>query len=113
MHLARHGRIAFGAEIEIRQGEEIGRPSLLLARAVGSPERMERVEVAGCAVILAVGELLRASSRIARPDASAGASAPARALAVRTRPRVPGRVRRAPAIIVAPRILLICMGGTS
>ena len=27
VHLARHGRIAFGDEIEIRQGAEIGRPS--------------------------------------------------------------------------------------
>ena len=33
VHLSRHGRIAFGEEIEIRQGVEIGRPSLLLARA--------------------------------------------------------------------------------
>ena len=58
LHLARHGRIAFGVEIEIRQGEEIGRPSLLLARVVGTPERVERVEVAGSAVILAVAALL-------------------------------------------------------
>ena len=31
MHLARHGRIAFGEEIEISQGAEIGRPSTLYA----------------------------------------------------------------------------------
>ena len=36
VHLSRHGRIAFGEEIEIRQGAEIGRPSLLHARAEGS-----------------------------------------------------------------------------
>ena len=30
LHLARHGRIAFGDEIEIEQGVEIGRPSKLL-----------------------------------------------------------------------------------
>ena len=36
VHLARHGRIGFGDEIEIRQGEEIGRPSRLYARAEGS-----------------------------------------------------------------------------
>lgn len=58
VHLARHGRVAFGQEIEIRQGAEIGRPSLLYARAVGTPERIERVEVAGSAVILASGEFV-------------------------------------------------------
>jgi trans-2,3-dihydro-3-hydroxyanthranilate isomerase len=58
VHLARHGRIAFGEEIEIRQGVEIGRPSVLYARAEGSPERVERVEVGGSAVIVARGEFL-------------------------------------------------------
>jgi trans-2,3-dihydro-3-hydroxyanthranilate isomerase len=58
LHLARHGRIAFGEEIEIRQGIEIGRPSVLYARAEGSPERVERVEVGGSAVIVARGEFL-------------------------------------------------------
>ncbi len=57
VHLARHGRIAFGEEIEIRQGEEIRRPSRLYARVEGSPERIERVEVAGSAVVVARGEL--------------------------------------------------------
>jgi trans-2,3-dihydro-3-hydroxyanthranilate isomerase len=57
LHLARHGRIAFGEEIEIRQGQELGRPSLLLARAVGSPERAERIEVAGSALVLADARL--------------------------------------------------------
>jgi trans-2,3-dihydro-3-hydroxyanthranilate isomerase len=56
LHLARHGRIAFGEQIEIRQGAEVGRPSLLHARAVGSVERIERVEVGGSAVIVASGE---------------------------------------------------------
>jgi trans-2,3-dihydro-3-hydroxyanthranilate isomerase len=56
VHLARHGRIAFGDEIEIRQGAEVGRPSLLRARAVGSAEAIERVEVSGAAVIVARGE---------------------------------------------------------
>ena len=36
----------FGEEIEIRQGTEIRRPSVLYARAEGSPGRIERVEVA-------------------------------------------------------------------
>jgi trans-2,3-dihydro-3-hydroxyanthranilate isomerase len=58
VHLSRHGRIAFGEEIEIRQGAEIARPSLLHARAEGSPAGVERVEVGGSAVIVARGELL-------------------------------------------------------
>jgi trans-2,3-dihydro-3-hydroxyanthranilate isomerase len=56
VHLARHGRIPFGREIEISQGEEIRRPSTLYARAEGSPERIDRVEVGGSAVIVARGE---------------------------------------------------------
>jgi trans-2,3-dihydro-3-hydroxyanthranilate isomerase len=56
IHLARHGRIAFGDEIEIRQGAEIGRPSLLYAIAEGSGDRIDRVEVGGWAVIVARGE---------------------------------------------------------
>jgi trans-2,3-dihydro-3-hydroxyanthranilate isomerase len=56
VHVARHGRIAFGDEIEISQGAEIGRPSTLFARVEGSPERLERVEVGGSAVVVARGE---------------------------------------------------------
>jgi trans-2,3-dihydro-3-hydroxyanthranilate isomerase len=56
IHLARHGRIGFGEEIEISQGAEIGRPSKLYARADGSVERIEGVEVGGSAVIVARGE---------------------------------------------------------
>ena len=56
VHLARHGRIGFGDEIEIRQGEEIGRPSWLYARAEGSAGEVERVLVGGSAVIVARGE---------------------------------------------------------
>ena len=56
IHLARHARIAFGEEIEISQGAEIGRPSTLYARVDGSPERIERVEVGGSAVVVARGE---------------------------------------------------------
>ena len=55
-HLARHGRIAFGDEIEIAQGAEIGRPSTLFARVEGSRDRIERVEVGGSAVVVARGE---------------------------------------------------------
>jgi len=55
VHLARHGRIRFGERIEIRQGVEIGRPSLLHAVADGSPERIQRVAVGGGAVLVAEG----------------------------------------------------------
>jgi trans-2,3-dihydro-3-hydroxyanthranilate isomerase len=52
LHLARHGRIAFGDEIVIGQGVEIGRPSTLHAVA-RSPEE---IEVGGSAVVVARGE---------------------------------------------------------
>ena len=56
IHLARHGRIAFGEEIEITQGDEIGRPSRLYAQVDGSLEMIERVRVGGRAVTVARGE---------------------------------------------------------
>jgi trans-2,3-dihydro-3-hydroxyanthranilate isomerase len=56
IHLARHGRIEFGQEIEISQGAELRRPSKLYATAWGTPERIERVEVGGSAVVVARGE---------------------------------------------------------
>jgi trans-2,3-dihydro-3-hydroxyanthranilate isomerase len=59
VHLARHGRIAFGEEIEISQGAEVGRPSTLYARVEGEGDRIDAVEVAGSAVVVARGELLR------------------------------------------------------
>jgi trans-2,3-dihydro-3-hydroxyanthranilate isomerase len=55
LHLARHGEIGFGEEIEIRQGEEINRPSLLYAKATGNADRIESVEVGGSAQIVASG----------------------------------------------------------
>lgn len=56
VHLARHGRIGFGVEIEITQGVEIGRPSKLFAVVHGSADAIERVEVGGSAVTVAHGE---------------------------------------------------------
>jgi trans-2,3-dihydro-3-hydroxyanthranilate isomerase len=56
IHLARHGRINFGDEIEISQGDELKRPSKLYARVDGSADQIERVEVGGSAVIVARGE---------------------------------------------------------
>ena len=56
LHLARHGRIGWGEQIEIRQGAEIGRPSVLHARVERSGERIERVVVGGAAVVVSSGE---------------------------------------------------------
>jgi trans-2,3-dihydro-3-hydroxyanthranilate isomerase len=56
VHLARHGRTAFGQTVEIHQGAEIGRPSVLCAAAEGSGESVTRVTVGGGAVIVAHGE---------------------------------------------------------
>ena len=56
LHLARHGRIGFGQEIEISQGAEINRPSTLYARVDGNAGDVERVEVGGSAVTVARGE---------------------------------------------------------
>ncbi|MBK7582435.1 MAG: PhzF family phenazine biosynthesis protein [Myxococcales bacterium] len=56
LHLARHGRLAFGDEIRIEQGAELGRPSVLFARVSGTSDSVERVEVGGSAVVVARGE---------------------------------------------------------
>jgi trans-2,3-dihydro-3-hydroxyanthranilate isomerase len=56
LHLARHGRIKFGQEIQIRQGAQIHRPSVLYARADGTENAVERVLCGGRAVIVASGE---------------------------------------------------------
>ncbi|MBA3475491.1 MAG: PhzF family phenazine biosynthesis protein [Actinobacteria bacterium] len=55
-HLGRHGLVAWGDQIEIEQGTEIGRPSTLYARATGSGDEIEGVEVGGSAVTVARGE---------------------------------------------------------
>jgi trans-2,3-dihydro-3-hydroxyanthranilate isomerase len=51
VHLTRHGAIAPGDTIDISQGEEIGRPSLLHARVEG-----EKVAVSGAGFVVAHGE---------------------------------------------------------
>jgi trans-2,3-dihydro-3-hydroxyanthranilate isomerase len=56
VHLARHGRVTFGAEIEIRQGAQLHRPSVLYARVDGTRHAVERVLVGGRAVVVARGE---------------------------------------------------------
>jgi trans-2,3-dihydro-3-hydroxyanthranilate isomerase len=56
VHLARHGRIAYGEQIEISQGAEINRPSTLYAQVHGEGDRIDRVVVGGSAVVVARGE---------------------------------------------------------
>jgi len=55
-HLARHGLVPWGDEIEIAQGVEMGRPSTLHARAEGAAGAITAVEVGGSAVVVARGE---------------------------------------------------------
>jgi len=55
-HLARHGLVPWGDEIEIAQGVEMGRPSTLHARAEGGEGTITAVEVGGSAVVVARGE---------------------------------------------------------
>lgn len=55
LHLARHGRTPFGADVVIEQGVELGRPSRLHAHVIGCADRLERVEVGGNAVVTARG----------------------------------------------------------
>jgi trans-2,3-dihydro-3-hydroxyanthranilate isomerase len=56
VHLARHGRVPFGEQIEIKQGAEINRPSTLYAEAHGSADEIQRVVVGGRAVTVARGQ---------------------------------------------------------
>lgn len=56
LHLARHGQIEFGEQIEIRQGSSIGRPSVLYARARGTAASADSVEVGGSALVVARGD---------------------------------------------------------
>lgn len=56
VHLARRGLIPYGSRIEIWQGVEMGRPSRMLATAWGDGQRVDLVEVAGSAVLVARGE---------------------------------------------------------
>jgi len=51
VHLGRHGVVPYGTAIEIHQGAEIGRPSVLHARAHGP----DTAEVGGSAVVVGRG----------------------------------------------------------
>jgi trans-2,3-dihydro-3-hydroxyanthranilate isomerase len=56
VHLVRYGLVAPGVELDIRQGAEIGRPSVLHAVAQGHPDRIVAVQVFGGALIVGRGE---------------------------------------------------------
>jgi trans-2,3-dihydro-3-hydroxyanthranilate isomerase len=57
IHLARHGRIGFGEWIDIHQGVEMGRPSLMRARADRADGHVTTVRVAGSGVPVARGQI--------------------------------------------------------
>lgn len=55
LHLARHGWYTPGQTLTISQGEEIRRPSQLMARVEGSAEHPSAIAVGGSAVVVARG----------------------------------------------------------
>lgn len=57
IHLARHGQAAYGDEITIVQGVDIGRRSTMRARIAATAGRIDAVEVAGSAVVVLRGEM--------------------------------------------------------
>ena len=59
LHLIRHGLLEFGTTIDILQGVEMGRRSLMRATIHGSMDAIGPVEVSGAATVVARGELLR------------------------------------------------------
>jgi trans-2,3-dihydro-3-hydroxyanthranilate isomerase len=56
VHVCRHGLVEWDEWIEISQGDEIGRPSTLFARAEGRDGEVTGVSVGGRAVVVARGE---------------------------------------------------------
>ncbi|HXB15774.1 MAG TPA: PhzF family phenazine biosynthesis protein [Solirubrobacteraceae bacterium] len=57
VHLVRYGRAGYGEQLEIHQGAELGRPSLLLASAHGHGGNFDRVEVGGRVLTVGSGAL--------------------------------------------------------
>ncbi|WP_433496937.1 PhzF family phenazine biosynthesis protein [Sphaerimonospora sp. CA-214678] len=55
VHLARHGCAGFGRWIDIHQGVEMGRPSLMRACAEGAADGITSVRVGGAGVVIARG----------------------------------------------------------
>lgn len=56
LHLARYNFINFGQWIEIHQGVEMGKHSIMRAQIIGTEQKVIAVNVAGSAVIVARGE---------------------------------------------------------
>ena len=56
VHLARHGWAAWGDEVRISQGAELGRPSTLYSQAFAENGELRQVVVGGSAVVVARGE---------------------------------------------------------
>ncbi|ONK14042.1 PhzF family phenazine biosynthesis isomerase [Streptomyces sp. MP131-18] len=57
IHLARHGLAGYGRELEILQGVDMGRPSVMRATAEGRGEHVHEVTVGGHGAIVAHGTL--------------------------------------------------------
>nr|BFE60612.1 hypothetical protein GCM10020063_051380 [Dactylosporangium thailandense] len=57
LHLGRHGLVPLGGAITVRQGVEMGRPSTIRAQVSMLGGRVDRVEIAGSAVVVADGRL--------------------------------------------------------
>lgn len=58
LHLIRHGIVGFGQSIEITQGVEIDRTSVMRAEVTGADDRLETIAVSGSAVVASRGTLL-------------------------------------------------------
>lgn len=56
LHLARHSFIAFSQWIEIHQGVEMGKHSIMRAQVVGTEQQIDTINVAGAAVVVARGQ---------------------------------------------------------
>jgi trans-2,3-dihydro-3-hydroxyanthranilate isomerase len=57
IHLARHGLAEWGQDIEITQGVEMGRPSVMRATACGAGEQVRSVHVRGHGLVIAHGTI--------------------------------------------------------
>ncbi|MFJ3724552.1 PhzF family phenazine biosynthesis protein [Streptomyces sp. NPDC090045] len=57
IHLARHGLAAYGRELEILQGVEMGRPSLMRALAEGEGDTVGSAHVGGHGAVVARGTI--------------------------------------------------------
>jgi trans-2,3-dihydro-3-hydroxyanthranilate isomerase len=59
LHLIRHGLLDFGQRIEIEQGVEMGRRSVMRAKVSGTLGDLGPIHVSGSAVIVAKGQFVR------------------------------------------------------